>query len=385
MKKYFLSLLVAGSCFFFEKAAGQGSVGIGTAAPDLSAMLDISSTTKGLLIPRMSSTQRTAILAPAPGLMVFDTNTETVWTFTTSTGWTEQKGLTPTTADRMLYATATGGWFPGSFLKNHQDTAVSIGNNGLAPMAPFHVEKKMHIGRSLWTSAANDRYIGFGDLDGAGLPYVYLGEVGSDDRLFFKASSFQFANGRMGINTVPDASAILNINGQLRITDGTEALGKVLTGTGSGYTNFQYPAAYNTGCAVYTPVGSTSINNNADTRVPFANELYDDGNNFDNVTNNAYVAPAAGLYHFDISLAWNLTGVASSYKIRMLLGVFGTANEMASWYDVAAGTSGLLTTQLSTNLKLTAGQNVTVFAYQNSGSTQGLNGGYTSFRAYRVY
>jgi hypothetical protein len=383
MEKKTLSLIIFACCFYGQVLA-QGSVGIGTVAPDLSAMLDISSTTRGLLLPRMSTTQRTAIPAPASGLMVFDTNTETVWTFTTGSGWTQQNGLAPAAADRMLYATTSGGWFPGSFLKNHQDTAVSIGNNGLAPMAPFHVERKMHIGRSIWTSAANDRYIGFGDLDITGLPYVYLGEAITDDRLYFKANSFQFSNGRIGMNTVPDATAILNVNGQLRITDGTEALGKVLTGTGSGYTNWQYPAAYNTGCAVYIASGVT-ITHNVDARVPFTSELYDDGNNFDNTTNNAYVAPAAGLYHFDISLAWNLASVGASYKIRLLLGVFGTGNEMASWYDVAPGTNGLLSTQLSTNLKLAAGQNVVLFAYQNSGVAQGLNNGYTSFRAYRVY
>jgi hypothetical protein len=44
------------------------------AAPATSAMLDISSTTSGLLIPRMSSAQRSAIAAPATGLIVFDTS-----------------------------------------------------------------------------------------------------------------------------------------------------------------------------------------------------------------------------------------------------------------------------------------------------------------------
>ena len=47
-------------------------VGIGTLLPDVSSMLDVRSTTKGFLQPRMSTAQRLAIPAPAAGLTVFD-------------------------------------------------------------------------------------------------------------------------------------------------------------------------------------------------------------------------------------------------------------------------------------------------------------------------
>ncbi len=49
------------------------SVGIGTTAPHPSAALDVSSSNKGFLPPRMSSSQRTAIPNPKKGLMVYDT------------------------------------------------------------------------------------------------------------------------------------------------------------------------------------------------------------------------------------------------------------------------------------------------------------------------
>ena len=55
------------------------NVGIGTLAPDESAMLDISATDKGMLVPRLSSAQRTAISSPANGLLVFDTDTGSFW------------------------------------------------------------------------------------------------------------------------------------------------------------------------------------------------------------------------------------------------------------------------------------------------------------------
>ncbi|VXB17731.1 conserved hypothetical protein [Flavobacterium sp. 9AF] len=65
-------ICILGLFFCFENALGQ--VGINTTTPDASSMLDITSTTKGLLIPRMTTAQKTAIVSPANGLIVFDTN-----------------------------------------------------------------------------------------------------------------------------------------------------------------------------------------------------------------------------------------------------------------------------------------------------------------------
>ncbi len=56
---------------FNYNAISQVGIGI---EPDDSAMLDVSSTEKGMLIPRMTSVQRLAITNPANGLLVFDTD-----------------------------------------------------------------------------------------------------------------------------------------------------------------------------------------------------------------------------------------------------------------------------------------------------------------------
>jgi hypothetical protein len=50
-------------------------LGIGTVSPDASAVLDATSTTKGFLPPRMTTTQRDAISSPAAGLTIFNTTT----------------------------------------------------------------------------------------------------------------------------------------------------------------------------------------------------------------------------------------------------------------------------------------------------------------------
>jgi len=49
-------------------------LGIGTSTPNASAILDLSSTTQGVLIPRMTASQRAAIANPVAGLVVYQTN-----------------------------------------------------------------------------------------------------------------------------------------------------------------------------------------------------------------------------------------------------------------------------------------------------------------------
>ena len=57
---------------FVSSAKAQENVGIGTQTPDPSAILDLSSNSKGLLIPRLTSGQRLAIVSPKAGLLVYD-------------------------------------------------------------------------------------------------------------------------------------------------------------------------------------------------------------------------------------------------------------------------------------------------------------------------
>lgn len=52
----------------------NAQVGIGTTSPAASSALDITSTTQGLLAPRMTTAQKNAIATPANGLMVYDTD-----------------------------------------------------------------------------------------------------------------------------------------------------------------------------------------------------------------------------------------------------------------------------------------------------------------------
>ena len=57
-----------------------------------SAMLDVSSTNKGMLVPRMSTAQRTAIANPADALLVFDTSTDSFWYYNSTAAEWQQVG-----------------------------------------------------------------------------------------------------------------------------------------------------------------------------------------------------------------------------------------------------------------------------------------------------
>src|SRR6476661_4321344 len=71
------TLLLLATALLWQKAQAQtGSVGIGTTSPDANAALEINSTSKGLLIPRLTEAQRLALATASlpAGLMVFQTN-----------------------------------------------------------------------------------------------------------------------------------------------------------------------------------------------------------------------------------------------------------------------------------------------------------------------
>ncbi len=75
-------------------AFAQVSISVSNSNPDSSAMLDIQSSNKGMLVPRMTTAQRNSISNPATGLLVFDTDTGGFWFYAGST-WQDLSGNTP--------------------------------------------------------------------------------------------------------------------------------------------------------------------------------------------------------------------------------------------------------------------------------------------------
>jgi hypothetical protein len=98
--RFILSLLIF---LMFALNGFAQNIGIGTGNPNPAAALDITDTTKGILIPRMTQVQRLAIQNPVDGLMVYQTdNGKGLWSYD-GTEW-------------ALFIKLPGGGTKGSFL-----------------------------------------------------------------------------------------------------------------------------------------------------------------------------------------------------------------------------------------------------------------------------
>ncbi len=176
------------------------SLGVGTTTPNNSAMLDIQSNTKGMLIPRMTTAQRAAISSPATGLLVFDNTTGSFW-FKSAGNWVE------------LVDTLNNVW-----KKNGADAYVGVtGNVGIGTNVPGY---NLHINRPNARIGLTDTRDGSfsGYLEGNFLDFninasraVFGGTPG---HLTLQTNSAPFViAGNVGIGTLTPTSAKLQIEG----------------------------------------------------------------------------------------------------------------------------------------------------------------------------
>ncbi|CAH0996750.1 hypothetical protein EMA8858_02885 [Emticicia aquatica] len=133
--KILYKLLTYGVLFGSSIAAfaQKDNVGIGTTRPDNSAALEVSSTNKGLLIPRLSLQQRNTIQNPATGLMVYQTDMLSGFYFYDGKEW---KPLTTATNANSV-AGVDGDW---TLIGNAGTTSANfIGTTDAQPLR-FRVE-----------------------------------------------------------------------------------------------------------------------------------------------------------------------------------------------------------------------------------------------------
>lgn len=115
------SFLILATLFVF---ALKAQVGIGTNLPHPSAALEISDTSKGLLMPRMKMANRNAIGSPAPGLMVYQTDSSKGFWFFDGGSW---KNMASGNGEMAGVATSNDG---GMMVVYSQYNAYAFTRNG---------------------------------------------------------------------------------------------------------------------------------------------------------------------------------------------------------------------------------------------------------------
>lgn len=101
-----------------------GNAGIGTTTPVSSAILEMQTTTQGMLAPRMTKAQRDAIAGPVQGLLIFQTNASPGFYFYTGAAWSPLASKGASTSLSNLAASTS----INSSLKPSADNAIDLGS-----------------------------------------------------------------------------------------------------------------------------------------------------------------------------------------------------------------------------------------------------------------
>ncbi len=218
MKKLFTvtSLL----CIAFFAKAQSVAINTDGSNADTSAILDISSTSKGLLIPRMKQNQRNAVVSPAAGLMIYQTNDPKGFYYYTGNGWSAI-----TDSKNNLWS--------GDNLSVYNTTAkIGIGTD--VPRMPLHISATTGLGMVVENPVAlgsgvqsgiyfktSNYYYGalkaIGTASNAGRLGLFTFADNDSTQLLERLSITD--DGFVGINTTAPTAA-LEVNGNA-IVDGT--------------------------------------------------------------------------------------------------------------------------------------------------------------------
>ena len=150
----------------------NAQVGIGTATPNASAQLDISSTSKGLLLPRLTTAQINAIANPEPGLLVFNTDTKKFVGYAMGTATASIDNINAAGSGTYYYGFSNSTMFGNTTVTDVIQTfpiASSIGLSSITLLIPnFNSNNPGNVTVSLYTGSTP----GSGTLVGTSIQYI---------------------------------------------------------------------------------------------------------------------------------------------------------------------------------------------------------------------
>lgn len=151
MKKIITTFFLFTSCMWFYKVSGQGiSVNTDNTPAHASAILDVSATNKGILVPRMTATQRSAIVNPAMGLLVYQTDTPMGFQYYNGTTWIPLGGIASSG-----WSIAGNGATATDFLGTTNNEPLRFRSNNLE-----HARLTQRGGLELGINTSNNLFIG---------------------------------------------------------------------------------------------------------------------------------------------------------------------------------------------------------------------------------
>ncbi len=289
------------------------SVAINTdrSAANASAILDVKSTTKGLLIPRLTQTQRNAVTTPATGLLIYQTDNTPGYYFYNGTAWTTLTGSSSNTN----YWTANGA----NIYKNNTG---NVGIGITAPLAPLHIKNNNEAIRVQGATP----YISF--YDSAGVNKGFIQQYNNN---FFLGTPSSNPNGIMQFYLNNEATMTLNPNGNVVIgsspfSNAILSMGR--EGTALGFNVFQN----------FTEIRSTS---------------------------NISINPGFGIGYVGIN--------TSSPANRLQIGSVGSTNLATNDLAIGNGTNAMAILQTNSNTLIGSTTDIVLKPRNNGAGNLGIN------------
>ena len=205
----------------------SGNVGIGTNSPNASAILELSTTQRGLLPPRVTTTQRDAICSPAEGLTVYNTTTDAL-NYYTGSAWSAPGGGGAAGSDTHVQFNDGGTTLGGDSGLTYNKTTDALTAAGLVTGAGFAPTASTATGNRLYLPTTNTLGLAINGSGEVQLTGTALSPVTNDGNALgttaLKWSDLHLASG-----------AVINFNnGDVTVTHSANTL--AFAGASSGYT-----------------------------------------------------------------------------------------------------------------------------------------------------